>query len=162
MFISAVQQSDSYIYIHILFHILFHYSLSQDIEYSSLCSTVGPCCWSSLYILVCICSPSLPIHPSPLATKSLFSMSVKSSYSWQQNTLVWKLDICHWGQASKRCEYLPAGGPLGRGWSHPICYHRGRHSWSPQSLLQRPLHSNVPKTFAIFSNPLNPFFFFFF
>ena len=44
-----------YIYIHILFHILFHYGLSQDIEYSSLCYTVGPCCLSILYIIVCIC-----------------------------------------------------------------------------------------------------------
>ena len=51
--ISAVQQSDSVIYIyiyiyththtHILFHILFHYGLSQVIKYSSLCYTVGPC-----------------------------------------------------------------------------------------------------------------------
>ena len=38
--------------IHILFQILFHYSLSQDIDYSSLCYTVGPCL-SILYILVC-------------------------------------------------------------------------------------------------------------
>ena len=46
--ISAIQQSDSviHIYIYILFHILFHYDLSQDIEYSSLCYTVGPCCLS--------------------------------------------------------------------------------------------------------------------
>ena len=35
---------------YILFHILFHYGLSQDIEYSSVCYTVGPCCLSSLYI----------------------------------------------------------------------------------------------------------------
>ena len=35
--ISAIQQSDSVI----LFHILFHYSLSQDIEYSSLVSTLN-------------------------------------------------------------------------------------------------------------------------
>ena len=27
---------------YIVFHILFHYGLSQDIEYSSLCYTVGP------------------------------------------------------------------------------------------------------------------------
>ena len=40
--ISGVQQSDIYIYI--LFHRLFHYRLLQDIEYSSLCYTVGPCC----------------------------------------------------------------------------------------------------------------------
>ena len=43
-----------YIYIHILFHILFHYGLLQDTEYSSLCYTVGPCCLSILYIVVCI------------------------------------------------------------------------------------------------------------
>ena len=46
MLISAVHQSDSvihiYIYTHILFHIHFHYSLLQDIEYSSLCYTIGP------------------------------------------------------------------------------------------------------------------------
>ena len=28
--------------------ILFHYGLSQDIEYSSLCYTIGPCCLSIL------------------------------------------------------------------------------------------------------------------
>ena len=45
----------SYTYVYILFHILFHYCLSQDIEYSLLCSTVRPCCVSILYIIVCIC-----------------------------------------------------------------------------------------------------------
>ena len=35
-----------------LFHILFHYGLSQDIEYSSLCCTVGPYCLFILYIVV--------------------------------------------------------------------------------------------------------------
>ena len=38
--------------IYILFHILFHYGLLQDIEYSSLCYTVGPCCLSILYIVI--------------------------------------------------------------------------------------------------------------
>ena len=33
-----------HIYTSILFHILFHYWLSRDIDYSSLCSTVEPCC----------------------------------------------------------------------------------------------------------------------
>ena len=44
--VSGLQQSDSVIniHIHILFHILFHYGLSQDIEYSFLCYTAGPCC----------------------------------------------------------------------------------------------------------------------
>ena len=37
------------------FIFFFHYGLSQDIEYSSLCCTVGPCRLSILYIIVCIC-----------------------------------------------------------------------------------------------------------
>ena len=44
--ISAIQQSDSFIHAYI--YILLHYGLSQDIEYSSLCCTVGPCCLSIL------------------------------------------------------------------------------------------------------------------
>ena len=32
---------------------LFPYRLIQNIEYSSLCYTVGPCCLSVLYIVVC-------------------------------------------------------------------------------------------------------------
>ena len=40
------------IYTYILFHLLFHYNLSQDIEYSSLCYTAGPCCLSILYIII--------------------------------------------------------------------------------------------------------------
>ena len=46
--ISSVQQSDLFICIYILFNILSHYGLSQDIEYSSLCCTVGPSCLSIL------------------------------------------------------------------------------------------------------------------
>ena len=34
------------LYINILFHSISHYGLSQDIKYSSLCYTVGPCCLS--------------------------------------------------------------------------------------------------------------------
>ena len=37
------------------FHILFYYGLSQDIEYSSLCYAVGPCCLSIPNVIVCIC-----------------------------------------------------------------------------------------------------------
>ena len=43
MLVSGFQQSDSIIHIYILFQIHFHYRLLQDIEYSSLCYTVGPC-----------------------------------------------------------------------------------------------------------------------
>ena len=52
MLISVVQQNDSVIHMYILFHILFHYDLSQDIEYSSPCCIVGPCCFSIQYIIV--------------------------------------------------------------------------------------------------------------
>ena len=44
-----------HVYIYILFQIVFHNRLLQDIEYSSLCYTVGLCCLSILYIVVCIC-----------------------------------------------------------------------------------------------------------
>ena len=48
--VSAARQSDSIIHVGILSHVLFHYGLSQDIEYSSQCYTVGPCCLSTLHI----------------------------------------------------------------------------------------------------------------
>ena len=38
----------------ILLQILFHCRLLYNIEYSSLCYTVGPCCLPVLYIVVCI------------------------------------------------------------------------------------------------------------
>ena len=47
MLVSGVQYSDSVIYIYILFQILFLYRLLQDIEYCSLCYTVG-LCWLSI------------------------------------------------------------------------------------------------------------------
>ena len=45
----------SYTHTYILLKIIFHYGLSQDIEYSSLCNTSGPCCLSILYTIACIC-----------------------------------------------------------------------------------------------------------
>ena len=52
--VSGVQQSDSVMYTHILFQIIFHYRLLQDIEYISLCHTVGLCSfiYSSVYMLI--------------------------------------------------------------------------------------------------------------
>ena len=54
MLVSGVQQSESviYIYMHIyiLFQILFR-RLLQDIQHSSQCYTVNPCCLSTLYIV---------------------------------------------------------------------------------------------------------------
>ena len=58
MLVSGIQQSDSvihtYIYIYI-FQILFPYRLLQNIKYSSMCYTVGPCWLPILYVVVCIC-----------------------------------------------------------------------------------------------------------
>ena len=46
-----------------LFHIRFHYRLLQDVEYSFLRYTVGPCCLSILYIVMYICWVSLVAQP---------------------------------------------------------------------------------------------------
>ena len=83
--IFAVQQSDSAIYIYThtyiyFFFIFFHYGLSQDIEYSSLCRMVGPCCPSILYVRVCITSPKLPVYPPRHLLGLLATMSVL--YVW--------------------------------------------------------------------------------
>ena len=43
------------IYIVNIFHILFHQSLLQEIEYTSMCSTVGPCWCPILYTVLHIC-----------------------------------------------------------------------------------------------------------
>ena len=50
VFITATQENDSVIHTYIFFHTLFHYGLSQDIEYSSLCCTLGPYCLSILWL----------------------------------------------------------------------------------------------------------------
>ena len=52
--VSGIQWSDSVTYVSGI-QILFPYRLLQDINYSSLCCTLGPCWWSVLSILVCIC-----------------------------------------------------------------------------------------------------------
>ena len=95
--ISAIQWSDSAIHRYTcFFNILFHYCLSLDIEYTSLCYTVGPCCLPILCIIAYICSsqtpgPSLP-QPLPLdnhqsISLSFYIMSLRTSifitsFSW--------------------------------------------------------------------------------
>ena len=64
-----------YTYVYVLFYILFHYGLSQDIKYSSLCCTVGPCCLSIRCIIQFTCAnPKLLTCPSPSATKKVCSL----------------------------------------------------------------------------------------
>ena len=79
MLVSGVQQSDSVI--HIFLQIIFHYRLLPNIEYSSLCYRVNPCCLSILYRVVyisvnLILLVYLPLSLSPLITISLFSVSM--------------------------------------------------------------------------------------
>ena len=56
MLVSGGQQSDTVTYtdISVFFQIVFPYSLLQNIEYGSLCYTVGPCYLYVLYIVVYI------------------------------------------------------------------------------------------------------------
>lgn len=42
---------------------LLYTNVSQDVEWSSVCCTVGPCCLFTLN--VAISSPKLPVHSSP-------------------------------------------------------------------------------------------------
>ena len=74
----SVQQSDS-VYTYIFFNIRFPDGLPEDIQYSSLCYTLGPCS-SILNTMVCSTNPKLPAHPSPYPLSPwqprLFSMSL--------------------------------------------------------------------------------------
>ena len=69
-----------YVYVYTVFLIISDHGLLQDIEYSSLCYTIGPCCLSILYVVVFISlSPRFWIYPSCLTSlviMSLFSMSL--------------------------------------------------------------------------------------
>ena len=89
----------SYTYIHILFSILFHCGLSQDIEYSFLCYTVGPCCLSILHTLwillplgVCLCAPQAPhvsfLPPPPPFGNHVYSHVCESASVSQIGSLV--------------------------------------------------------------------------
>ena len=63
------------------FHILFHYGILQDIDYSSLFYTAGPCCLSIQYIIVCMCKSRLQSIPPP--SVSPFQPQVCSLRMWQ-------------------------------------------------------------------------------
>ena len=53
-----------YVYIYILFHILSHDGLSQDIEYNSLCYTVGLVVHPFYIYQFASADPQIPIPPS--------------------------------------------------------------------------------------------------
>ena len=58
------------------FSSVFYHVLSQVLGYGCLCSTSEPHCPSILNIELASTNPKLPTNSSPLATTSLFSMSV--------------------------------------------------------------------------------------
>ena len=76
--ISVVQQmTETYAF----FFIVCSIGLAQDVEYSFLCYTLGPCCLSILKGVVCIYQPQIPSPSvsrpfSPLATTRLLPVSL--------------------------------------------------------------------------------------
>ena len=79
---SSSSSSIIYVCVYILF---FHYGLSQDIKCDSLCYTVGPCCLSILYIIVCIGQPQTPTPllpcPPPLwQPQSVLCVCVEAAF----------------------------------------------------------------------------------
>ena len=86
--LSTVQQGDSVIPIYTLFFMFFSITgLSQYIEHSSLCCTLGPGCFlSTLNVIVCIYQPQTSslsfstLHP--LANTSLLSMLMRMFLSF--------------------------------------------------------------------------------
>ena len=76
-----------YIYIYSFFqvlftYILFSYTISQNIESSSLCYTVGPFWLSILYIAVSVINPKLLIYPAPLSEINFKSHILKNYLDW--------------------------------------------------------------------------------
>ena len=61
--LTSIQQND--FATHTFFILFSYYDLSQDIEYSSLCYSVGLCCLSVLYKIVYLCQAQTPILPFP-------------------------------------------------------------------------------------------------
>ena len=66
MVYNKVIQSYMYMCAYIFFQVIFDFRLLHNIEHSSLCCTAGPCCFSVLYIVECICEAQTPELAAPL------------------------------------------------------------------------------------------------
>ena len=152
-------QSDSVIciYIYILFHFLFHCDLSLDIEYSSLCYTVGPCLplfYTVLYLLISN-SQFIPTLSPLVATicflcvlQSLFMNPHHDHPPTLRRGFLWMQPPDHMLQKHPGCAWkMQVRGPCSGPWESgsPGVAHRTRH-WKPAS--QRPL---LPSEFEICS-----------
>ena len=63
MLTSAVQQNDWVIHTYAFFFTFFSIMVYHNIEYSSLCYTIGPCCLSVLHVIVCLPIPDSQAIP---------------------------------------------------------------------------------------------------
>ena len=100
--VSGAQQSGSVIHIlvSILFQILFPFKLLHNIEQSSLCYTVGPCCLSILNIAVCTCQLRLTCTQSTYSQHVLSPSTCQWAGRWEQSSQHSRQDCC-----SQRIEF---------------------------------------------------------
>ena len=126
------------------FYVLFHYGLSQDIVYSSLCYTLGPCCFSILNVIVCIyqsqtLSPSVSLPPS---LRDVCHFSLFLSTGWMQRTLaIQKVELSRWKDSGSLCvaaigmhlSYLWLWGL----WKPSLPLHQGKHTAQDTNELSR-------------------------
>ena len=91
LYIKVIQlHTHTCIYIHSIFQIIFSYSLSQNIEQSSLCYIVGPCWLSVLYIVVNVHpkAPELSLPPGKDPILALLSPVVNLTISRYNDRLL--------------------------------------------------------------------------
>ena len=125
VFVSGERQCDSiiHIYVSLLFQILFPFGLLQNIEQSSLCCTVGPCC----YLLLSILNRAVRVYLFPLKILcSLFyTRTLWSGFS------VSSLSQDHYSRSQQNLDYSPDLSDL---WNCVLCIF-----WSNDlSLLESP------------------------
>ena len=103
-----VKYTHKYIFPYILFQILFPYRLLQNIEYSSLCYTVGPGWLYILYIIqYCIyVNPRLLIYLSPLKP---FRNTPSQTY-WLKICI--QVRVPRWFGSTLKFAKFPSGIPL--------------------------------------------------
>ena len=100
--------TQSYIHIYILFlYIIFHHGFSQEIGYSSLCYTVGPCCLSFFF--------SFLFKPTPAAYGGSWAM----------------------GQTGELELQLPATATAMQDPSHPFDLHHSSQQCQIHNLLSK-------------------------
>ena len=96
----------------------FHYGLSQDIEYSSLCQTVGSCCLSILHIIVCCCWVNSFVSDS---VRCYRRQPTRLPHPWDppgKNTGVGTYNSLHFANPKSQ-SFLPPSPPP---WQLQICF----------------------------------------